>query len=108
MERGEQLLRAGSVGHNHFWFYRDAMDAVLKDSDFDSVERYAAALESYTNAEPLPWTSFFITKGRALAKFGRGKRDDATMEELERLLDEAERVGLKTALPALEAALGTA
>ncbi len=68
----EQLLHDGSLGHNHFWFYRDAMDAALNDSDWDSVERYAAALENYTSAEPLPWTTFFITKGRALAKFGRG------------------------------------
>ena len=108
LDEGEQLLHAGSVGHNHFWFYRDAMDAALNDSDWDSVERYAAALENYTSAEPLPWTTFFITKGRALAKFGRGKRDDATMEELRHLLDEAERTGLNTALPALEEALGTA
>ncbi len=70
----EQLLHAGSLGHNHFWFYRDAMDAALNDSDWDSVERYAAALENYTSAEPLPRTTFFITKGRALAKFGRGTK----------------------------------
>lgn len=84
------------------------MDAALDNSDWDSVERYAAALENYTSAEPLPWTIFFITKGRALAKFGRGKPNDATMEELQHLRDEANRVGLKTALPALEEALGTA
>ena len=80
----------------------------MNDGDWDSVERYAAALESYTSAEPLLWTTFFIIKGRALAKFGRGKRDDATMEEFQHLLDEAGRTGLKTALPALEEALGTA
>ncbi len=108
LDEGEQLLQAGSLGHNHFWFYRDAMDAALDNSDWDSVERYAAALENYTSAEPLPWTIFFITKGRALAKFGRGKPNDATMEELQHLRDEADRVGLKTALPALEEALGTA
>ncbi len=108
LDEGEQLLHAGSLGHNHFWFYRDAMDAALDDSDWDSVERYAAALETYTSAEPLPWTSLFIAKGRALAKFGRGKSDDATMEELQHLLDEAKRVGLIMALPALEGALGTA
>ena len=72
------------------------------------MERYAAALETFTSAEPLPWTSLFIAKGRALAKFGRGKSDDATMEELQHLLDEAKRVGLIMALPALEGALGTA
>jgi len=108
LEEGEQLLRAGSVGHNHFWFYRDAMDAALEDSDFDNVERYATALESYTNAEPLPWTSFFIKRGRALAAFGAGKRGDATLGELKHLMEEAERVGLKAALPALEGALRAA
>src|SRR5258708_40249874 len=26
---GEELLRRGAVGHNHFWFYRDAIEAML-------------------------------------------------------------------------------
>jgi len=30
------------------------MDAAINDSDWDSVERYAAALENYTSAELLP------------------------------------------------------
>ncbi len=47
---------------------------VVQDSDWDSVERYAAALEIYTSAEPLPRTTFLITKGRALAKFGKGTK----------------------------------
>ncbi len=84
------------------------MDAALNDSDWDSVERYAAALENCTSAKPLPWTTFCITKRRALAKFGRGKHDDATMEGLQHLLDEAERTGLKTALPTLGEVLGAA
>ncbi len=46
-------------------------------------------------------------RGRALAAFGRGNSDDATMRELKRLRDEAEHVGWKTALPALEEALAT-
>jgi hypothetical protein len=36
---------------------------------------------------------------------GRGARDDATMQELKRLRDEAERIGLKTAIPEIEKAL---
>jgi hypothetical protein len=81
------------------------MDACLRSGDWDEVERYAAALEDYTRPEPLPSSDLFIARGRALAVFGRGNRDDATMQELKRLRDEAERVGLKTALPALEEAL---
>jgi hypothetical protein len=62
-------------------------------------------LEAFTSIEPLPRTDFFIARGRALAAFGRGNRKDAAMQELRRLSDEAERIGLKIALPALDEAL---
>ena len=105
LDEGEMILRAGSVGHNHLWFYRDALDAALNIGDWDGVERYAATLEEFTRPEPLPWTDFFIARGRALAAYGRGKRDDATLRELQRLRVDAARVGLKTALRALDEAL---
>ena len=69
------------------------------------MDRYAAALEDYTRAEPLPLSDFFIARGRALAAFGRGRRDAALAAELERLRHDADRVGLRIALPALETAL---
>ncbi len=81
------------------------MDACLRSGDWDEVERYAAALEEFTRPEPLPSSDFFIARGRALAAFGRGSRDDATMQNLRCLRDEAERVGLKTGLSALDEAL---
>jgi hypothetical protein len=56
----------------------------------------------------LPWSDFFFARGRALAAFGRGDRGDITMHELQRLRDEAERVGLEVAIPALEEALSLA
>jgi class 3 adenylate cyclase/tetratricopeptide (TPR) repeat protein len=105
LEEGEVALREGSVSHNYFWFYRFAIDALLGANDWERVERYAAALEDYTRDEPLRWPDFFIARGRVLAAFGRGKRDDATMQKLQHLRDEAERVGLKVALLTLEAAL---
>ena len=108
LEEGEELLRAGAVSHNHFWFYRDAMDATLGIGDWDSVERYAASLDEFTRPEPLTWTDFFVARNRALAAFGRGERDKEIIHELQRLCDEAERVGFKIASPALEEALTTA
>ena len=107
LDEGEAALREGSVSHNYFWFYRFAIDALLSANDWGRVERYAAALEEYTRDEPLEWTDFYIARGRALAAFGRGKRDDATVKEVQRLRDEADRVGLESALPALEDALST-
>ena len=108
LDEGETALREGSVGHNYFWFYRFAMDALLNVGDWERVEAYAAAFEDYTRAEPLPWTEFFIARGRTLAAFGRGNRDEATIRELQRLRDEADRTGFKAALPALEEALSAA
>jgi class 3 adenylate cyclase/tetratricopeptide (TPR) repeat protein len=107
LKEGEALLQKGSVAHGYLGFYRDAMEACLKSGDWHEVERYAAALEDYTRSEPLPQSDFFIARARVLAAYGRGKRDGATAQELKRLRDEAERVGLKTALPALEKSLTT-
>lgn len=77
-------------------------------NEWDRVEYYADALEDFTKAEPLQLTDLLIARGRALATFGRGKRDDTTIQELRRLRDEAKSVGLNVAIPALEKALSRA
>ena len=76
-------------------------------TEWDEVDRYAQALEDYTRPEPLPRSDFFIARGRALAAHGRGNRDHAIMAELQHLHDEAESIGLKFVLPALETALAS-
>jgi hypothetical protein len=108
LDEGESLLHAGAVGHNHLWFYHFAIEAALSTRAWDSVEHYAAMLEDFTRAEPLPWSDFFIARARALATFGRGGRDAALSTELERLRSDADRIGLRIAMPALEAALASA
>ena len=85
--------------------YNETTLDALERQDWKLVERYAEALEDFTSIEPLPRTDFFVARGRALEAFGRGSRDDATMQEIKRLRDEAERVGLRTALSALDKAL---
>ncbi|MFQ5774899.1 MAG: adenylate/guanylate cyclase domain-containing protein [Kiloniellaceae bacterium] len=105
LSEAESILKAGAVGHNHLFFYRDAMEATLAEGHWEATERYAAALEEFTRPEPLPWSEFFIDRGRALAAWGRGRRDAELREDLRRLRDDGARVGIKTALPTLEAAL---
>jgi hypothetical protein len=46
---------------------QDALEVCPDADDWDGVERYAAALDDYTRPEPLPWSAFFIARGRALA-----------------------------------------
>ncbi|HYM03125.1 MAG TPA: adenylate/guanylate cyclase domain-containing protein [Stellaceae bacterium] len=67
LEEGEELLRLGAVGHNHLWFYRDAMAATLAAGEWQAAMRYADALENYTRAEPLPWSDRVIAETRAQA-----------------------------------------
>lgn len=105
LEEGEDLLQGDCLSPNYFWFYRDAMEVSLRIEAWDEVERYADALDEYTSAEPLPWCDFYIARGRALAAFGRGQRDSATMQALQRLYDEAKHVGLETAVSALQKVL---
>ena len=107
LEEGERLLQSGVGDYNSFEFYVPAIEACIEIEDWDSVERYATALENYTRVEPLGLAQIVTARGRALAKFGRGHSDDATMQELKRLYDEAERIGWRTALPALDEALAT-
>jgi len=106
LSEGERMLDEGSVSHNYYEFYIEGMEDALERQDWKLVERYAEAMKAFTSIEPLPRTDFLIARGRALAAFGRGGPDVATLDELRRLRDEAERIGFATSLPALEGALG--
>jgi hypothetical protein len=105
LSEGQRMLDEGGISHNFYEFYIEGMEGALERQDWKLVERYAEAMEAFTRIEPLPRTDFYIARGRALAVFGRGGRDDATMQEIKCLRDEAERVGLKLALPALDKTL---
>jgi tetratricopeptide (TPR) repeat protein len=105
LAEGEELLRRGAVGHNHLWFYRDAIEAMLVAGDAPGALRYADMLEQYTRPEPLPWSELFAARGRALAGALQGCTDDAARCELARVRAALVDAGLKAFLPPLEAAL---
>ena len=102
LDEGEKLLSAGAISHNIPFFYRHAIDCCLAVQDWAGVERYAAAFEAGMAAEPRPMFDFTIARARALAAAGRGHKDDT---DIERLLTKARRLGWRSMIPALEAAL---
>lgn len=108
MAEGERIIADGCVGHCTLWFHRAAMEAALAWQEWDKAGAYATALEAFTGNEPLPWSDLLIRRTRALACFGKGARDDATVAALRDLVDEFDRVGLRADLPALEQALDAA
>ncbi|MDX1514655.1 MAG: adenylate/guanylate cyclase domain-containing protein, partial [Gammaproteobacteria bacterium] len=108
LQAGESVLGAGTVSHNHFWFYQFAIMRMLELEAWDRVDHYAQALHDFTRPEPLPLTDFYTAYGRSLAAYGRGERSDHVLNEIRRLRDQAQEIGLKPVLPMLERALATA
>jgi tetratricopeptide (TPR) repeat protein len=105
LAEGEELLRVGSVGHNHLRFNRHAIEASLNAREWDEADRYAQVLEDYTRPEPLPWADFWIAWGRALAAHGRDSKSTAAIHNIERVLEQAQLFGMRPAIPALRRAL---
>lgn len=105
LRTGAALLEAGAASHNHFHFGASAIDVMLEQGDWEGAERYCAQLEAYTAREPLPWSDFVVTCGRAFARFGRGERSAQLLSHLGGLRETAARTEFNVALPALDAAI---
>jgi tetratricopeptide (TPR) repeat protein len=105
LAEGQQMLARGAVGHNHLWFHRDAIEALLVGGDAGGVLRHVKALEDYTRAEPLPWSSLFAARGRCLAAVVRGEIHERSIAELERIRTALLGPGFKPFVKSVEAAL---
>jgi class 3 adenylate cyclase/tetratricopeptide (TPR) repeat protein len=103
LAEGEAIIRSGCLAHNALWFYRDAIETSLGMAAWDLAERYTDELQLYTRPEPLPWADFFIDRGRALVALGRGQTNGAVEREIQRLRNEAVRVGIHSPLPTPDA-----
>ena len=104
----EDIIAGGCVGHNQPFFYRDAIEVMLKRGDWAQVERYADALEIFAQKEALPWTDFYVARARALNSWAQAPRDSDCSKALKAVRDDALRIGLQSAVPALDEALGSA
>jgi class 3 adenylate cyclase/tetratricopeptide (TPR) repeat protein len=102
LARGEALLEAGAISHNHFFFREDAIDASLDAGDLDEALRHADALEHYASREPTSWSRFIVARARALVAASRASAD---VRELGSLRDHAIEHDLRAALPRIEQAL---
>ena len=104
LTEGQEMLSRGAVGHNHLWFYRDAIEALLCAGDGAGALSYVSALEDYTRAEPLPWSDLFAKRGRILAEALQGTSENCRAK-LADVRSSLERVGFKPFLLAVNAAL---
>jgi len=107
LDEGEALLRDRTAAHNHLLFRRDAIDACLAAADAAAALRHAAALEAFTQPEPLPWSRYMVARARALAAWLLDRTPAGPADELRRLRLEGRRLGQLTSLVAIDQALST-
>ncbi|HEX4884458.1 MAG TPA: adenylate/guanylate cyclase domain-containing protein [Casimicrobiaceae bacterium] len=98
LAEGASWLERGSLGHCHYWFRADAIDAALALGDADAALHHCDALAAYAAAEPLPWSDFHVARGRALVAW-RQRPDDAARARLESLRTQGAELGLSFVLP---------
>jgi DNA-binding SARP family transcriptional activator len=94
LREGEALLARGAVSHNYFYFYLYAIDIALELGEWQEAQRYAAALESYTAAEPLTWTDLVAARGRVLGRWGSGERSASLKQEAKALAASFRDIGV--------------
>jgi hypothetical protein len=92
---GEALLAQGSVGHNHFWFRRYAIERALFLEDWEEADRQSDALLLRMADEPLAYSSLVAERGHVLARCGRGGATESDEDRLRAPLAAAREFGMR-------------
>ena len=96
--RGQRLVAAGAISHNHLHFHQLAMDAQLRAGDWPGAEGPRPTPLRPIATSPCPWSRFHVARGRLLAAMGRGQGDADSEAQLAELRQEAAQVGYPEAL----------
>lgn len=92
IERGEKLLQATNMVHNHIFFSGFAIEWALAVGDWASAERHAEKLIEFTAAEPLPYVDIVAERARLLSRLGHNAADANARQALSMLAARAAEV----------------
>ena len=105
LAEGDALLAAPTLAHNHFYFRRYGIEALLAAGRFDEARRYGLALARFAEREPTPLIDLVARRATLLADAGTGRLTPETRAELSERARATERLGFVTlARPMLAAA----
>ena len=93
LDEGDTLLAAPTLGHNHFFFRRYAIDAELAAGHAEEARRHALALGLYAEREPTPFTDLVVRRGVLLADAAVGRLKPEGRAELSERGHAAKRLG---------------
>lgn len=102
---GEALLGEHTLGHNHLYFRRNAIDASLAAGRTGEARRHAAALARFAEREPLPLTDLVVRRGLLLADARDGTLSPEGRAELSQLASRAEKARFLQLAEAMHAAV---
>jgi tetratricopeptide (TPR) repeat protein len=105
LEKGDALLSAPSLGHNHLFFRRYAIDASLKAGRAAEMRRHAHALRAFVAAEPNPFVDLVVQRALLLADALDGRLEPAGRADLSQLGERALRAGYRQLAGAMLAVL---
>jgi hypothetical protein len=90
---GEALLQRPTLGHNHFFFRRNAIEATIAAGRTDEARHHANALSEYSAKEPMPFTDMVVRRGVLLADAADGILSANGRAELSELEQRARKAG---------------
>jgi class 3 adenylate cyclase/tetratricopeptide (TPR) repeat protein len=105
LEQGDALLSVPTLGHNHLFFRRHAIDASLKAGRPEEMRRHAHALRTFVAAEPNPFTDLVVQRALLLADVVDGRLTPAGRADLSRLAEQAMRTGYRQLAREMQTAL---
>jgi hypothetical protein len=92
LREGDKLLAAPTLGHNHFFFRRYAIDAELAVGHVEEARRHALSLARYAVREPTPLTDLVVRRGVLLADAAVGRLTPEGRAELSERGNAAKRL----------------
>ena len=105
LSKGEAMLNAGTVAHNHYFFRREALATCLQNEDWPELKRHASRFEAFLGPHNTSWSDFYIGRAKGLALVRQGRIAEETFPVLKPCLDYAEEQGLGLHLLAIREAL---
>ncbi len=74
---GERMLTSTALSHNHLFFFKGAMEAMLRQGDWEGAEAFADRLDAKFSAEPALHMRLLSRRARLIAALGRWPGDEA-------------------------------
>ena len=90
---GERMLTSTALSHNHLFFFKGAMEAMLRQGDWEGAEAFADRLDAKFSAEPALHMRLLSRRARLIAALGRRPGDEASRGALADFARDARQAG---------------